>query len=707
MSKSYAGYDADETAYSAVDDLTGDTLLEQTENNYDAQSGVELVTQYARKHTGSGTGALNTSNARRTYAAMWYDGAGRQTDLGNYGTNGGSTLSRPSTPPSSSSSVLVTQTSYDAAGQVSETIDPNSKKTTREFDDMGRVTKTIQNDVASPSGSDDDVTVEMAYNSDGLLTTLTAKNTTTGDQVTDYVYGTVQGTGAGESGVARADLLRAVIYPDSDDTTDPGNGNDGNYDRVEYCYNAQGEVVELKDQNETVHAYTLDHLGRLTRDAATLDQGSAIDDTVLRIDRSYNLRGLLEHVTSTNSAGTTTLNDVRREYNDLDMLYKEFQEHEGAKDGSTLYVEYDYDDTASGGVLTKGLRPESVRYPNDSWEATGRVVYTKYGTTSGTNDLVNRVEEIWDSAANKAIEYSYLGQSSIVIEELSDVSSQLDYYTSGTYGGFDRFSRVVEHDWSVGDDFSYGYDLASNRTYREHVGASSKDEYYTYDDVRRLKNFDRGNLNVGETAISGTPVREEDFTLDPTGNWTDYLQKTSGSTDLNQDRTQNKVNETTNITETTGTVWITPAHDAAGNMTTVPKPSSLANGYTCTYDAWNRLVEVKDSGTVVGKYEYDGLNRRIKKHRDSQSPASPNGVDKYEHYFYNTRWQLLETRESSVENTGPESLQPKYQYVYSLRYIDAVAVRHKNTDTDWSCDDESLYYIADANFVVLSEMFAA
>ena len=60
-------------------------------------------------------------------------------------------------------------------------------------------------------------------------------------------------------------------------------------------------------------------------------------------------------------------------------------------------------------------------------------------------------------------------------------------------------------------------------------------------------NFDRGNLNTGKTAISGTPAREEDFTLDPTGNWTDYVQKTSGTTALDQDRDHNKVNETTDV----------------------------------------------------------------------------------------------------------------------------------------------------------------
>ena len=35
-----------------------------------------------------------------------------------------------------------------------------------------------------------------------------------------------------------------------------GNGSDSTYHRVEYKYNRLGEVIEVKDQNETVHDYT-------------------------------------------------------------------------------------------------------------------------------------------------------------------------------------------------------------------------------------------------------------------------------------------------------------------------------------------------------------------------------------------------------------------------------------------------------------------
>jgi RHS repeat-associated protein len=48
----------------------------------------------------------------------------------------------------------------------------------------------------------------------------------------------------------------------------------------------------------------------------------------------------------------------------------------------------------------------------------------------------------------------------------------------------------------------------------------------------------------------------------------------------------------------------------------------------------------------------------------------------------------------------PETLQPKYQYVWSARYVDAPILRDANTNTDWQCDDQRLYYLGDANMNV-------
>jgi len=388
------------------------------------------------------------------------------------------------------------------------------------------------------------------------------------------------------------------------------------------------------------------------------------------------------------------------------MLAKEYQEHEGAKDGSTLYVQYNYDDTAASGEYTKGMRQKSVRYPN------ARLVHFTYGSSGSDADNLNRLDAVNEdnggSPGNAVTQYSYVGLGMIVIEDYPQPDVRLDYYrndqgsgTSGTYQGFDRFDRVVNHKWydygasAVRDQYTYAYDRASNRLYRENVGPSGKDEFYTYDGMYQLKNFDRGDLNEGKTAISGTLVREEDFTLDPTGNWSGYVQKTSGTTQLNQSWTHNPVNEVTDISETTGPAWITPVQDRAGNMTTVPNPANLANGLTCVYDAWNRLVEVQVSQGEVYRCEYDGLNRRIIKYYD---------VDPYGefcgYFYHNASWQLLEERYAEVQSAQPETLQPYWQYVWSARYIDSPLLRDKNTDTDGLCDDERLYYLGDANFNV-------
>jgi len=66
------------------------------------------------------------------------------------------------------------------------------------------------------------------------------------------------------------------------------------------------------------------------------------------------------------------------------------------------------------------------------------------------------------------------------------------------------------------------------------------------------------------------------------------------------------------------------------------------------------------------KHSYDRLNR---------------------HVFYSAGWHILETRDADAEADEPEGEQPKYQYVWSNRYIDAAVLRDENTDTDGQCDD--------------------
>ena len=447
--------------------------------------------------------------------------------------------------------------------------------------------------------------------------------------------------------------------------------------------------------------------------------GTGVDGTVRRIDRSYEVRGMVASVTSYDDPDPgegTVLNQVVREYNDFGLLTKEYQEHNGAKDANTLYVQYNYADAQGG------LRLESVRYPN------GRLVHYTYGSAGSAADNLNRLDAIKadnpgvpGTPGDTLVAYTYLGLGTVVVEDFVEAQVKLDYWggTSGTYQGFDRFGRVTDQVWTdygenpdvVIEEYKYGYDRAGNRLWRENVvsgdlnPAVDLDELYSYDEVYRLVGAARGNLDFTDpddpVIETGTGVFGQDWGLDATGNWDTFNEDEDGDgdADLAQTREHNEVNETGTIGATQGPDWADPVYDAAGNMTTLPKPSAPANSIHAKYDAWNRLIKVKDGAVTVATYAYDGLGRRILKATDSDSPADPDGIDTYEHVFLAGQ-QVIETRETAVSTDQPEAIQPKYQQVWSPRYIDALVLRDENTDADGLCDDGRLYYLSDANFNV-------
>ncbi|MGE0376311.1 MAG: hypothetical protein AB7I48_28860 [Planctomycetaceae bacterium] len=154
-----------------------------------------------------------------------------------------------------------------------------------------------------------------------------------------------------------------------------------------------------------------------------------------------------------------------------------------------------------------------------------------------------------------------------------------------------------------------------------------------------------------------------------------------------QTRTHNDANEITDITETTGPSWATPAHDAAGNMTTIPKQTSLTSAYNLTWDAWNRLVKVQDGMDTVAEYEYDGLNRRIVK-----SVYVSGSHDHDEHYYVSEQNQVLEVRLDSDTT-------PYKQFTWGTRYVDDLVLRTRDTDDNGTLD-ETLYVLQDANWNV-------
>ena len=234
--------------------------------------------------------------------------------------------------------------------------------------------RTIENYVNGTAGeteTDIDRITEFDFDSAGRMTVLRAKNPKGSgagveDQETKYVYGAT----LSESGVARNDLLRAVIYPDSDDTTALGNGADSTYDRVEYTYDRVGRPLTAKDQRTIVHLYAYDPAGRMKADQVVNATGSypawpnGVDAYVKSITRAYDDRGRLLKITS---HGDVTENpdddsDIRNqvfyEYNVLGGVVKSWQSHSGAvvpSGGSeSPKVQYAWE-------RWRGLRPGKIR----------------------------------------------------------------------------------------------------------------------------------------------------------------------------------------------------------------------------------------------------------------------------------------------------------------------------------------------------------
>jgi YD repeat-containing protein len=654
----YQSYNTSETGYPYPISVTSDTVFQQTETTYDAASNVTQTVVRDRFHNATGTGPLtypgsSQPQARAAYVALYPDALGRLVNSADYGTNGGATLSPPpSTAPARSDTILVTTTGYNERGEANQMTDPKGTVNQLTFDDAGRKTKLVENYISGGTGTDQNRESDYAYNADGKLATLTAQNSTTGEQVTSYTYGTT----LSNSDVASNDLLASVTYPDGNSVT--------------MYYNALGELKQLTDQLGTVHVYEYDTLGRLIHDCITA-LGSGVDGAVRRISRTYEVRGMLVNITSYDNPATTSgsvVNDVQHAYNTFSQLVTQYQSHSGAVNtSSTPSVGYQYD---NGSANT--IRLNSVTYPN------ARVLNYNYGSSGGTNDLLSRIASLIDNnGTTHLVDYTYVGLDRIVVaDSSSEPNTELTYIKQGSegtgdggdqYTGWDRFSRVIDQRWIKTSDTTarervkYGYDRASNRVWRDNLVAdglsANQDEYYTYDGLYQLATLKRGTLTGSPpSGISGTPTWEEDFTFDPTGNWSNYQNFINGTSNLNQARTHNTSNEIVMIAGS-GTLI---SHDANGNTIKAPKPTDWTTAYNLTYDAWSRMVKVMSGTTTVATYAYDGLNRRVQKTTSSTRD-----------YYYSAQWQILE------ERVGGASTYDR-QFVWGLRHIDDLVLRDLN-----------------------------
>ena len=117
-------------------------------------------------------------------------------------------------------------------------------------------------------------------------------------------------------------------------------------------------------------------------------------------------------------------------------------------------------------------------------------------------------------------------------------------------------------------------------------------------------------------------------------------------------------------------------------------------------------VTNRGSETVVDVHvaEYNGLNWRTKKYRDTSSSA-PDGLDQERLLYYSASWQLLEERidDAFLEDV---SIIRHMHYVWGIRYIDDIICRQENSnfsnDSSGITYESTYYHLTDDQFSTLA-----
>ena len=125
------------------------------------------------------------------------------------------------------------------------------------------------------------------------------------------------------------------------------------------------------------------------------------------------------------------------------------------------------------------------------------------------------------------------------------------------------------------------------------------------------------------------------------------------------------------------------------------KTVATTKGYRYTFDAWDRLVTVKDtSNNLVAEYRYNGLGHRIGWHYDENASGTTDSSDDWFHFQYNERWQQV-----GMWRAGDTAPTEVFVYLNAGRdgyggssYIDDCVLRERDTNANGSLD-ERLYYL--------------
>ncbi|MES2153636.1 MAG: RHS repeat-associated core domain-containing protein [bacterium] len=334
----------------------------------------------------------------------------------------------------------------------------------------------------------------------------------------------------------------------------------------DFVYDANDRVTTFSDPNGNVVESTYDALGRtLTIHLATAGTG-----VVGSTDQAFTYDPMGHQITATdsNAADPTQTHIVATTYDSLGNVLTE------TEDGATATSTHD------------GLgHRTSLTYPS-GWKASYAFDALERMASISTSDA--------PTASTLVMQYKYEGKNRVSSRTFGTgaMVESFDYDAAG------RLASLAYSAAGVG--FFYAYDADGRLTSKQKTHQGTDSESYNVDALGRLRSFNRGDLPVADTM-------NQKWDLDRANNWASNAKTTASAGYKVAARTHSTTNEIVN--ETIGGISKTLTYDANGNL--------LSDGSReFKWDFKNRLREVKNVAVspsiVVGKYEYDAGNRRVK-----------------------------------------------------------------------------------------------
>ena len=607
---------------------------------------------------------------RNEWVVTWYDEDNRAQTAANYGTNDPG--ASPNEPNASSSTVLVTQYAYGwdtTEGKAYSEMTDAAGTVARSFSDkLGRTTKVIED------YGDQKINRTTTYAYDLLDTdyydSITALNGAEDSQVTKYW----------RDDDVNASRVTKVTYPDSTSGTDV----------VTYAFHVDGTPDTRVDQRGWTTTYAVNAGGRVDNEVVT---GTGVTGTK-NVRYTYDALGRLTQIEDDN--GKTDGGNPDYDYSKVEYVYTWDASSTGFKVEEKHYLDGAGPYTVETKTNNAGDR-SYIKYPGSGIEL--EYVF----------DAVHRLTELVDSTWSTDFVHYYFKGGYVNEKEYGAFQGtpvlKLTLKTTTDLDGYDAFGRIKKMRYykpgAPATDvvkLQYQHDYASSPTWRydelNNSGSVKWGQKYQYDALHRLVKAEQGEIADWSTTPTITADKTwvwngsqggTTYTLDQVGNWDQYYDN-----DVTDTRTHNTANEIT--ARTVGGNSKDPSSDLAGNLT------DDGENYLFTYDCRNRIIEVKRKGdsSLKAKYEYDGLNRRVRKvlfDTDGTTELS----DTWMTY---DGWRCLEERDHNDSN------ELRARYMWGGTYLDELIRedRDNNSDGDFTDagTDYNLYVCQDANFNVVA-----